>query len=419
MGTDAGAPNRRPGRRWRRALLATLMAFCLLLVTATGVLLATYPAEYLRRLITYQQADVRDYLVFASRPVAAAAAPRPFQRPADQRAAEAEVRDGFERDARVGTDLERFLEDTGTQAFLVIRNDTILYEHYANGAGRDSTLTSFSAAKSYVSTLVGIAVAEGAIRSIDDPVTRYLPELAARDPRFSAIRIRHLLDMTSGLKYEENGFVNGDDALTYYYPDLRELALQKTSILTEPGRTWLYNNYNPLLLGLVLERATGEPVARYLETRLWQPMGAEYPASWSLDSTASGFEKMESGINARAIDFAKLGRLYLDGGRVGDRQVLPDDWVKAATVMDRSVDRRTQYPAWMDEPYGPVYHQRFWWGARRPDGSYAFAAQGNHGQEIFVDPRTRTIIVRNGERYGIGWDQWLGLFMDYSARSGR
>lgn len=409
----------RTRRRVGRTVLITLLSLVTVLAAVIGVLLAIYPAEYLGRLIAYQQSDARDYLVFPERPIDAAARPRPFRMPADRQAAEGEVSAVMASDPLVGGDLEAFLTSTGTQAFIVIRDDTILYEHYFNGAQRESVVTSFSAAKSYVSTLVGIAVGEGAIRSIDDPVTRYLPELAARDRRFEAITIRHLLDMTSGLKYEENGFVNGDDALTYYYPDLRELALEKTTITGEPGRTWLYNNYNPLLLGLVLERATGMPVASYLESRLWQPLGAEYPASWSLDSTTSGFEKMESGINARAIDFAKLGRLYLDRGTVAGRQVLSADWVDAATLMDASVDRAARYPAWMAEPYGSVYHQRLWWGAHRADGSYSFAAQGNHGQEIFVDPGTRTIIVRNGERYGIEWDQWLGLFMDFAARARR
>ncbi len=403
-------------RRVTRAILAVLLSLTVLLIATTVGLLANYPAEYLGRLIAYQQSDVRDYLVFPSRPIAAALEPQPFRLPTHQDATEAAVRAGFEKDPLVGASLDGFLQNTGTQAFIVIRDDTVLYEHYFNGAARDSTLTSFSAAKSFVSTLVGIAVADGAIRSIDDPITRYLPELARRDPRFGAITIRHLLDMSSGIRYEENGFVNGDDALTYYYPDLRELALSRTTIAGEPGKSWLYNNYHPLLLGLILERATGMPVARYLETRVWQPMGAEYPASWSLDSAASGFEKMESGINARAIDFAKLGRLYLEERRVRDRQILPSAWVDAATRADASVDRASWYPAWMDEPYGQAYHQRLWWGATRPDGSYAFAAEGNYGQEIFVDPRTRTIIVRNGERYGIRFDQWLGLFMDYAAR---
>lgn len=406
-------------RRMLHGVLALAATLVVAFVAAAVVLLAIYPPQYLVRLVAHRQSDVHDYLVFPDRPIAAATQPQPFRLPSDPEAAETEVRAGMERDPLVGDDLESFLTSSGTQAFIVIRDDTILYEHYFNGSHRDSILTSFSAAKSFVSTLVGIAIADGAITSLDDPITRYLPELAARDPRFDAITIRHLLSMSSGIRYEENGFVNGDDALTYYHPHLRQLALHETVIASPPGTTWLYNNYNPILLGLILERATGVPVARYLQTRLWEPIGAEYPASWSLDSDASGFEKMESGINARAIDFAKLGRLYLDEGRVGKRQVLPAAWVHAATRIDESVDRATWYPKWMEEPYGHVYHQLFWWGASRGDRTYAYAAQGNHGQVVFVDPEHRTLIVRNGERYGIEFDQWLGLFMDYTARTGR
>jgi CubicO group peptidase (beta-lactamase class C family) len=201
-------------RRVLRIALGTLVALSVLLVAAIAVLLATYPAEYLGRLIAYQQADAGDHLVFPNRPIAAATDPRPFRLPPDPRAAGASVRAVLGQDPLVGGDLEAFLEETGTQAFIVIRDDTILYEHYGNGATRDAVVTSFSAAKSFVSGLVGIAIAEGVIGSIDDPITRYLPELAARDPRFGAITIRHLLDMASGIRYEENGFVNGDDALT-------------------------------------------------------------------------------------------------------------------------------------------------------------------------------------------------------------
>jgi CubicO group peptidase (beta-lactamase class C family) len=94
-----------------------------------------------------------------------------------------------------------------------------------------------------------------------------------------------------------------------------------------------------LLLGIILERATGVPVAKYLEQKIWQPVGAEFPASWSLDSQETGFEKMESGINARAIDFAKFGRLYLNGGNWGGKQIIPEDWVQASTQIDPTVDR--------------------------------------------------------------------------------
>jgi CubicO group peptidase (beta-lactamase class C family) len=402
-----------------RGLQITKIIFGVLigLVTVIAIiLLANYPAEYLRRLVVYQVSDVNDYKIFPAAAIKAARNPIPFQSSADPSIQEAKVKSWFEQDPLIERDLETFLSETGTQAFIVIQNEMILYEKYFNSTQRDSIVTSFSAAKSFVSTLVGIAIAEGKIQSIDDPITRYLPELKDRDLRFESITIRHLLDMSSGIKYVENGFINGDDALTYYYPDLRQLALQKTYIAGEPGQIWLYNNYHPLLLGLILERATGVSVSKYLETKVWQPIGAEYTASWSIDSQQTAFEKMESGINARAIDFAKLGRLYLNMGRVNGRQIIPAEWIQQATTLDPAVNRAEYYPEWMDQPYGQVYHQRMWWGVRQQNGDTGYAAQGNYGQEIFVYPEKSIIIVRNGEKYGIEPAQWLGLFMSFSQR---
>jgi CubicO group peptidase (beta-lactamase class C family) len=367
-------------------------------------------------LVVYQESDVNDHKIFPAADIQAAHNPIPFQSSADPTAEVAKVKNWFEQDPLINNDLETFLNENGTQAFIVIQNDRILYENYFNGAQRDSIVTSFSVAKSFVSTLVGIAIAEGKIQSIDDPITQYLPELLERDLRFESITIRHLLDMSSGIRYIENGFINGDDALTYYYPDLRQLALQKTLITGEPGKIWLYNNYHPLLLGLILERATGISVSKYLETKVWQPIGAEYPASWSIDSQQTAFEKMESGINARAIDFAKLGRLYLNMGSVNGRQIIPAEWVQQATILDPTVNRVEYYPESMDQPYGQVYHQRLWWGVHQENGDYGYAAKGNFGQEIFVYPEKGIIIVRNGERYGIQPAQWLGLFMNFSQK---
>jgi CubicO group peptidase (beta-lactamase class C family) len=403
-------------KRPLRISLIVLGILAGLLLVAAIVLLTNYPAEYLRRLITYQVSDVNDYRIFPERAIQPASVPFRFKIPTDPAAEEARVQAWFGQDPLTGGNLETFLAGSGTQAFIVIQDDTVLYEKYFNGAQRDSIVTSFSAAKSFVSTLVGIAIAEGKIHSIDDPITRYLPELLERDPHFAKITIRNLLNMSSGIKYVENGFINGDDALTYYYPDLHELALRRTSIVGDAGQTWLYNNYHPLLIGIILERATGVPVAQYLETKVWQPIGAEFSASWSLDSQQTAFEKMESGINARAIDFAKLGRLYLNGGQLNGAQILPEEWVRQATQMDPAVNRAEYYPEWMDQPYGQVYHQLLWWGVQQDDGNYGFAAQGNYGQEIFVYPEKRIIIVRNGERYGIKPEQWLGLFMAFAKQ---
>ncbi|NNC91143.1 MAG: serine hydrolase [Acidimicrobiia bacterium] len=134
------------------------------------------------------------------------------------------------------------------------------------------------------------------------------------------------------------------------------------------------------------------PVTEFLETRLWQPMGAEAAGSWSLDSEESGFEKMESGINGRAIDFLKLGRLFLNKGRNGDRQVVTAAWVAEATRRDTTTD-----PA--------AHYQYFWWVDEEHDAYYA---EGNHGQFIVVVPKQELVILRMGDRYG--YDDWGSIF---------
>jgi CubicO group peptidase (beta-lactamase class C family) len=215
--------------------------------------------------------------------------------------------------------------------------------------------------------------------------------------------------MTSGIRFEDSGLPNGDDALAYYFDDLRALAIERTHIEEPPGARWHYVDYNPLLLGLVLERATHRRVADLLADWLWAPIGAEFDASWSLDR-ADGFEKMESGINARPIDFAKLGRLFLEGGRWGGAQLVPPDWVEASTRPEADATA-VAYPATFEQDYGLITHQRYWWRIARPDGSYAYGALGKHGQFVFVVPRDRLIVVRNGERSGITAFEWFDVFL--------
>ena len=135
--------------------------------------------------------------------------------------------------------------------------------------------------------------------------------------------------MASGLRYNTDRPISfGDDNLTYEFDNLRHLALTETEVVEPPGVTFVYNNYNPLLIGMILERATGKTVTDYLQEKIWTPIGMEFDGSWSLDSKASGFEKMESGINARAIDFAKFGRLYLNNGSWNGEQIVPSAWVE-------------------------------------------------------------------------------------------
>ncbi|MDP9365725.1 MAG: beta-lactamase family protein [Chloroflexota bacterium] len=382
-------------------------ALLLLLAIATPIANAATDRAYLPRVLLWREADVGDLERFPARAVRAAPPAYVYQTaPAATTTDPWLAMIGAERHGRQEElSLEEGLAATGTTAFLVIHGDRLVYEGYFNGDDRDSTQTSFSVAKSFVSALVGIAIAEGRIASVEDPVTRYLPELRERDPRFDRVTIRRLLSMSSGLRYQEGGMPwNSDDTRTYYAPDLRKLALEGSRVERDPGERFEYNNYHPLLLGLVLERATGQPVASYLEEKLWRPLGAEADGSWNLDSDASGFEKMESGINGRAIDFAKLGSLYLHGGEWRGRQVVPRAWVEESTRVHAAVG-----PAAAATGYG-----YFWWVG---EGGH-FAARGNHGQLIFVAPDKGLVIVRFGTRFGRdgGNPDWIRTFEEMAAR---
>ena len=368
------------------------------------------PAEYVNRLLRWRDADVYDYQKFPERPLAISGSPFEFSLHLD----EEHVRTQFEAVSAI-EDFDSFLPKNRTQAFIVIQNDAILYEKYFNGTSRDSIVTSFSIAKSFTSALIGVAISEGHIHSVDDPITDYLPELADRDPAFANVTIRNLLMMSSGIKYAEFPFVNGDDAKTYYYPDLRQLALNDTKIVGVPGEKFLYNNYHPLLLGMILERATGTSVATYLQEKIWKPIGMEYPGSWSLDE--NGFEKMESGINARAIDFAKFGGLFLNNGTWNGVQVVPGEWVAESTQADTSVDYAHYYPDNFIFANGQGYYKYLWWGIQRDEQNYDFMALGNHGQFIYISPSKNLIIVRFGESYGefYGSQGWVDMYYEFAT----
>jgi len=289
--------------------------------------------------------------------------------------------------------IDEFLERNQTVAFLVIKNDQVLSERYYHGYMRTSICTSFSTVKSFVSALIGIALHEKLIAGIDDAIPKYIPELTA--PHWSAITIRHLVGMCSGLKYKAGRFFPwSDEPHTYYGLDLRSLA-RKARRLESPGQRFHYNNYNLILLGMILERVTGGHVAAYLEEKIWEPLGMEFPASWSLDSHRSGMEKMESGLNARAIDFAKFGRLYLRQGDWEGKQVIPERWVAESTTIEPDAK-------WTNYKY-------LWWIPR--SGKGRFMAVGNLGQFIFVAPDKECLILRFGRGKPHDWQKtYVQLF---------
>jgi len=354
---------------------------------------ASLDRSSIARAMLWREADVGDQYRFPARTIQAGdeASPLPAGVEIDPPAPPS----GAEDDRA----FDEFLRGTGTLGFVVLDDDLLVYERYFGGADRQTRQTSFSVAKSFLSTLIGIAIDEGLIGSVTDPVTEYLPELSERDPRFERITLRGLLTMSSGIRYEEQSLPLpwGDDVDTYYGTDLRDLGLSATQIVRPPGQEWLYNNYNPLLLGLVLKRATGKSVADYMATKLWQPLGAEADATWNLDSEGSGFEKMESGLNATPVDYARFGELFLHAGEWNGQRIVSQDWVREATAADVTTD-----------PAG--HYQYFWWiDTQRPDRFYAL---GNFGQYIYVAPDAGAVIVRNGRDWGVENDTWLSVFRE-------
>lgn len=393
-------------RVWR-ALYRSALGLAAALLAALGLACVIYPPVYVWRTVTLGDSDVDDQFYFPKRTVHAAPGAREMPTAIDA----VRVRRAFAK-ALPDQDLDAWLAANTTQGFVVLQRGRMIYEGYFNGHRRDDPATSFSVAKSVLATLVDLAVAEGRIASLDLPVTTWLPELRARDPRFDHVTLRHLLDMNAGLHYTEYPFLTSDGAKTYYWPDLRTLALEATMIERSPGEAWLYNNYHPLLVGLALERATGMSVAAWMQSRLWQPAGMAADASWSLDSTASAFEKLESGINARTLDFARFGQLFLDQGVALDgRRVLAADTVRAATSPDGAMP--------LPQFRAGAYYKHFWWGQARADGGYDFSARGNHGQFVFVSPANQVVIARNGRTYGVPPRQWIAVFAAMADELGR
>jgi CubicO group peptidase (beta-lactamase class C family) len=396
-------------------VIAGLLAILLLVIVAGMI---RYSPEYVIRALRWRESSVETYReLFPARPVAAPAAPFLFDE-APEKADE--VVQQFESILAV-PDLDAFMTEAGTEAFIVIQDDTVLLERYYNGAERDTLMTSYSVAKSFTTALIGAAIEEGYINSLEDPITDYLPELAERDSRFEEITIRHLMLMASGLEYQEMrpDLFRSDDILTTYYPDQREAALEFTEIRDPPGNYFRYNKYHPQLLGLILERATGMPVAQYLEQKIWQPLGMEYDGSWSMDSEESGFEKMETGVNAAAVDFAKFGRLYLENGNWEGQQVLPVEWVAESTQVDPSIHNADYYS---DEFGLEIYHdpdgyyKYMWYGFFRGEEGYDFMAEGDRGQFIYVSPEKRLIIIRNGLDWGLASNEWIKAFYEFAGQ---
>ena len=340
----------------------------------------------LGRFVFYNFADIKDHKKFKSRPLTAAPAPFNFETTHTGKFPKVITKNSTEE-----VPFDQFLEDNKTVAFLIIKNDTIQYEKYFNGYEKEDIVPSFSMAKSVTSILIGCAIDDGLIKSVDEPITNYITEFSGNE--FEKVTIKHLLQMTSGVKFNES-YVNpfGDAASFYYGTNLRK-AIAKMEVKTEPGKSFEYVSGSTQLLGLVLERSLkGKKITEYLQEKVWQPLGMEYDASWSIDRKKDGLEKTFCCLNARARDFAKLGRLYLNKGNWNGKQIVSKKWVEESTKVDSTAG-------------SAKYYQYQWW-LNPTAGTYM--AQGILGQFVYVNPAKNLVIVRLGKNEGkISWSNFF------------
>lgn len=331
---------------------------------------------YLFKAVYYNYAGIEDYRIFSNDTIATGPA-QPW------------ALSGNYNTVKCPDSLYNLLEQIQTVAVVVIKNDSLLYEKYWDGYSDSSLSNSFSVAKSITSLLIGAAIKEGKIQSVDDPVSKYLPEfsqgLAAK------LTIKHLLTMSSGSNWDES-YSNPLSVTTeaYYGSNLAKI-LSAVKITRQPGTFHDYKSGDTGLLGLIIEKATGKSLSRYAAEKLWQPLGAEHPALWSTDRK-NGIAKAYCCFNTNARDFARIGQLMVDSGR----------W-KGNAIIDSHFYTQSISPCNIPDEKGlPCnYYGYQWWIADAYPG--VFYARGILGQYVIVIPSRKTVIVRLGRKRSDTW----------------
>ena len=377
--------------------IATLIVAFLILCIVT---MSMYSAIFLGRVLTHWDSKVTDYKVFPKRAVQKSERPYTYAKNAN-----ASLKDLVVEYSNKKKTLSKFVKDTDTTSFIIVKDDEIIYEQYANGYNEKSINTSFSMAKSVVSLLIGKAIENGNLKSVEEPISNYIDEFKGKE--IGKTTIEDLLLMRSSIAYDENKPLwFGDDSLTYWHSDLRKLALSHTKMTNKYKGNFHYNNYHPLLLGIILERSTGVSVSQFFEKEIWQKIGAEYDASWSLDSDKSGFEKMESGINFRAVDFLKIGSMVLHNGHWNGTQVINSHWLNESTLCQFPINSAEYSNSFLANKN--IGYKYMWYCAPSNQGDYDIIAWGKSDQILYISPTNNLVILRTGKTDG-GVENWVDL----------
>ena len=278
------------------------------------------------------------------------------------------------------------LERIQTASFLVIENEHLILEQYWGGFNKDHPTNSFSAVKSLVSLLIGIAKDEGLIKSLDECVGNYLADFNANGKE--RITIRHLLTMSSGLDWHESGANPFSDAAGAYYGSNLDQLISRLTAVDNPGKEFSYQSGNTQILGLLLEKITGMPVAKYAEKRVWKKIGAEHNAYWNLDSK-EGRAKAFCCFYATPRDFAKIGQLILNKGTWKQKQIVSEKYVDSCFI-----------PAVIMCNEAPLSKYGLHWWILNYKGMPVHYARGISGQYIITIPSKKLIIIRTGWERG-------------------
>ncbi|TNE65500.1 MAG: class C beta-lactamase-related serine hydrolase [Alphaproteobacteria bacterium] len=325
------------------------------------------------------------------------------------------VYDGKERS------IMELMKETGTTGLLVARRGTVLYEQYFQGETGDDRHIQFSVTKSFVSALFGIAMQDGLIDSVDDQVTKYLPEM--KGTGYDGVTLRDVLTMSSGIEFTEDyGDLTSDVnrmSMTIGTGGSLDDFARSLKRNREPGTYNDYVSVNTHVLGMIIVRVTGQSLSEYLENRLWKPMGMEHEAYFLIDG--HGMEVAMGGLQTSLRDMARMGLLYLNGGRWGDEQLVPADWVQASVTPGAPHLMPGFGNPGSSSPYGYGFQ---WWTPSNPHGD--FSAVGIYDQFIYVDPTTGIVIAKtsanksyNDPANDLQMDMILTAFQTISAALGK
>ena len=275
--------------------------------------------------------------------------------------------------------LKKLNEERKTKSFLVIKNDSILFEKYYDGHTQNDISNSFSVAKSIVTSMMGKAIMEGKIKGLDQAVSDFFEEY--KDGIAAELTVGDLASMSSGMKWNEKYYsVINITSESYFTNDLRSVILRQ-EIENKPGQSFRYSSGDTQLLAMVIEKATGTNISDYLTEKFWEPMGAERSALWQIDSEEYGMEKAYCCIAATARDFARFGKLYINKGQWDDKEILDSSFVELSLK-----------PVFDDSPfYG------YGWWLYEYNGKRVFTMNGHRGQFVISFPDDNIIIVRQGD----------------------